>query len=375
MIGRTNASGGGGLDTDELTAVAGDVLKGKTAGVKGSDDPVTGTLELTGNAADANVLTGKTYYNTDAKTKRSGTMANNGAMSGSLNCGQSKSIPAGYTTGGTVTANSLASQTSATAAASHILSGQTAWVNGNRITGNMANRGAYGGVGNSRGNDAGNKRMWVRVPGGYYNENANVYLNWSDIASMAGLTADKIKKGVSIMNVLGSFQGMVDSPYYLFKTPGTGSSANTVSPFMYFPSTVVKTTRGYEEDDWTKNSTKLWFKLGNENSAGAYRLLRWSSAAISLSAYKTLYLNVSSTAYGNGATYQRFGLSTSGSITGNSFNAYIDIAGAINNGTYSLDISALNGTYWFYLWQQLPGTGSRGTSGSLLNFYNIYLIG
>ncbi|RGY95167.1 hypothetical protein [Clostridium sp. AM58-1XD] len=70
----TNAGGGGGLDTDLLTATAADVLKGKTAGVKGNDEPVNGTLVLTGDAADSTVLSGKTYYNTDAKSKRTGTM-------------------------------------------------------------------------------------------------------------------------------------------------------------------------------------------------------------------------------------------------------------------------------------------------------------
>jgi len=68
-----------------------------------------------------------------------GTMANNGALNATLNAGGSYTIPAGYHNGsGKVTANSLASQTSATATASDILSGKTAWVNGTRITGNFS---------------------------------------------------------------------------------------------------------------------------------------------------------------------------------------------------------------------------------------------
>ena len=39
----TNAGGGGGLSPDDLTAEPGDVLKGKIAGVKGSDEPAAGT--------------------------------------------------------------------------------------------------------------------------------------------------------------------------------------------------------------------------------------------------------------------------------------------------------------------------------------------
>ena len=66
-------------------------------------------------------------------------MTNNGAVSKTLNCGGSYTIPAGYHNGsGKVTVNSLASQTSATATAADLGSGKTAWVNGVRITGNRA---------------------------------------------------------------------------------------------------------------------------------------------------------------------------------------------------------------------------------------------
>ena len=131
--------GGGGADLDMVTAAAGDVLKDKVI-VRPDGEPLTGVLELTGNAADSQVLVGKTYYNTDAKTKRTGMMSNQGAVTPSgLNAGGSYTIPAGYHNGsGKVTANSLASQTDATAAAGNILSGKTAWVKGSKITGTMA---------------------------------------------------------------------------------------------------------------------------------------------------------------------------------------------------------------------------------------------
>ena len=65
-----------------------------------------------------------------------GTMANQGAKTSSLSCGGSYTIPAGYHNGsGKVTANSLASQTSADAGAGDILTGKTAWVNGSKVTG------------------------------------------------------------------------------------------------------------------------------------------------------------------------------------------------------------------------------------------------
>lgn len=63
------------VGSDECTAIKGDILKGKTAISSDSDDEVVeGTLELTGTAVDNQVLAGKTYYSTDAKTKRTGTI-------------------------------------------------------------------------------------------------------------------------------------------------------------------------------------------------------------------------------------------------------------------------------------------------------------
>lgn len=135
--------GGGGADLDVITAGAGDILAGKV--IVGPDgEPLTGILELTGSAADSQVLSGKTYYNTDAKTKRTGTMANQGAKTASLNCGGSYTIPAGYHNGsGKVTANSLASQTEgATVEDTDVRKGKTYWKDGTRRTGTMQEKSA-----------------------------------------------------------------------------------------------------------------------------------------------------------------------------------------------------------------------------------------
>lgn len=56
-----------------------------------------------------------------------------GSVEVKLNCGDTYVIPEGAT--GTVTANSLASQTQASAVASNMVYGKTAYVNGNKITG------------------------------------------------------------------------------------------------------------------------------------------------------------------------------------------------------------------------------------------------
>ena len=87
---------------------------------------------------------------------------------------------------------------------------------GEPLTGTMPNRGNYNGSGNSKGNDTGNQRMWVKIPQGYYNENAQVFLSWADIRQMAGITADKIKKNVSIIGITGTFEGWVPTPQDLY---------------------------------------------------------------------------------------------------------------------------------------------------------------
>ncbi|MDE6993267.1 MAG: hypothetical protein K2P41_02400 [Lachnospiraceae bacterium] len=93
---------------------------------------------MVGNATASQVLAERTFTNS-VGSGQTGTMPNRGAVSQTLNCGGSYTVPAGYHSGsGKVTANSLASQTSANAAAANISSGKTAWVNGVKVTGTGA---------------------------------------------------------------------------------------------------------------------------------------------------------------------------------------------------------------------------------------------
>ena len=129
------------------------------------------TTPVTATAPD--VLLGKVIVNSTGVVV-TGTMPNRGAVSKALNCGESYTVPNGYHNGsGTVTANSLASQTSATATADKILSSETAWVNGEKITGTIP---VY------RASDEG-ETLIVKVgetyvlPSGYYEDNALIIEN------------------------------------------------------------------------------------------------------------------------------------------------------------------------------------------------------
>lgn len=184
--------GAGGADLDVVTAGAGDVLKGKV--IVGPDgEPLAGTLALSGDAGDSAVLSGKTYYSTDPKQKRTGTMANQGAKTAALNCGGSYTIPAGYHNGqGKVTANSLASQTGVqsgktAAGAGQVLTGYEAWVNGGRVTGTMANQGKKETALNCGGS--------YTIPAGYHNGQGKVTAN--SLASQTGVQSGKTAAGAA----------------------------------------------------------------------------------------------------------------------------------------------------------------------------------
>ncbi|MFR2534890.1 MAG: hypothetical protein ACLS95_06670 [Clostridia bacterium] len=142
------------------------------------------------NATADKILSGYKAYS--GGKLLTGTMVNRGAVNSSLNCGQSYTIPAGYHNGsGKITANSLASQTQATADASKILKGYTAWVNGNKITGN--NQGYEAGY-----NDGYNTGQ-TNVSG---LKLANSYINWPSPTTNSSATI-KTTPGKEYLIVVG----------------------------------------------------------------------------------------------------------------------------------------------------------------------------
>lgn len=197
-------TGGTGTGSDECTATRSELLKGYVAITSDSDDEVVeGTLELTGDAADSQVLDKKTYYNKDAKIKRTGTMQNVGAVSVSLNAGGSYTVPGGYHNGsGKVTVNSLSGQTPGNVDAGSMLSGRSGWVNGIKVNGGIPLQNA-----DVSGTDrayATNNSCWEgTVCLGVRNAHYLNGVNWIQ-GNIPNFIASNIRQGVNVGGLVGT---------------------------------------------------------------------------------------------------------------------------------------------------------------------------
>lgn len=144
--------------------------------------------QTAGTAAAGDVLISKTAYVNGSKV--TGTMPEQGAKSKELACGEAYTIPAGHHNGqGKVTAKSLVSQTGATAVATKLLAGLTAWVNGNKITGTMANK--AGTTVKAAAVTQDDNNTYFAIPAaGYYDTASKVYTENSNLgANLVGRTS------------------------------------------------------------------------------------------------------------------------------------------------------------------------------------------
>ena len=293
--------GGGGADLDVVTAGAGDVLAGKV--IVGPDgEPLTGTLALSGNASDGQVLSGQTYYNTDAKTKRTGTMPNRGAVNQSLAINGSYTIPAGYHNGSGKVTQSIPTKGAQT------------------YTPGTANQ---------------------TIAAGQYLAGAQT------IKGDPNLKPENIKKGVSIMGNMGTWEGYVSSPLNLFNagTWGGGQSGYTVmeGPGTY-PGNKVSITGGTIRLD-TNGGESALLRLNNVVDITNYKYLKIDCP------YDTIW-----SAVGCGISKSSGNTSFDGLTA--KYKSVLS-SGSSPKGTHVLDISGFSGTYWVYIYLLTGGSGSR----------------
>ena len=110
------------------------VLKGMSFYNNDPKNIQVGTMELSGDALRAQVIAGRTFYTTDPSVKLEGTMVQQPAENIEIIIGGSYTIPEGYHTGfGTV----YCAGSGGTATSSDILEGKNAWVNGALVEGNI----------------------------------------------------------------------------------------------------------------------------------------------------------------------------------------------------------------------------------------------
>ena len=247
--------GGGGTDTSDATATASVVLSGYTCYV--NDQLIAGSMPVQ-------------------------------TLNQKLGAGGSVTIPAGYYDGvsSVISTSTLAEETAATAASSHILTGYTGWSNGGWIAGSMANWGNTGATlaangvywipaGWHAGAGVVNQSLAVHGGGTYTPTTGDQVICWAGwyaagnivVLGSSNLIASNIRNNVSIFGVWGTFVGVPsrESDYFVW--------ARGVSQTPYCSSGVwITASYPISGDDVWHSLVRVW-GVNSYVSGGWERLL------------------------------------------------------------------------------------------------------
>lgn len=264
-VGLIGGGGSAAAYSDDLTATAAFVLKGKTyMGNDTNDDAGTGTMPnigkqtgsvapggsvtiskgyhdgtgvitgaalsgyTSGTATAADVYLNKTIWVNGVKI--TGTMPVIGAQTATLNCGGSVTITKGYHNGnGAITVNTLASQTAATATAARVLKDRTCWVGGSKVTGAMANNGAQTAYLNAGGS--------VTIKAGYHNGSGVITANTLKSQTAATASAARVRSGYTCWVNGSKVTGSIGTQSAKTITPGP--SNQTINGGVYLSGNIV----------------------------------------------------------------------------------------------------------------------------------------
>ena len=192
---------GGGVNTDDANATASQILSGYTAYVKGKK--ITGNIPSQG----AQTITPGTTNKTIASGKYlSGTQTIKGDSN--LTAGNIKAGTSIFGVSGTYTSDANA------VGWSDLRAGKTAYVNGQRIEGNLASldQGTPNWCENVR---IYNDRFEFAPPPGihgcWWDGGQYCYMSYEQVRNAIGLTADKLRAGNYILGIWGSYTGTVSA--------------------------------------------------------------------------------------------------------------------------------------------------------------------
>ena len=221
-----------GIGTEDATATAAQLLSGATAYARGT--------KLTGTLADylgknlGYQPSGETYIDDGTPVTRLYLSSYVGikkasnslpliriklGTSGAVNADTYVDVPVNNLSEGNIRAGVLVGYTGGnigvsgtftadgTATAVQILSGKIAYVNGSKVTGTMTDKSGSNTAANAS-LDTTNSRVKLQIPSnGYYDTGAYLYIPYATLASILGITADKIVVGNTILGITGTGYG------------------------------------------------------------------------------------------------------------------------------------------------------------------------